>query len=287
MSKKIEKIEAKENKYETNTKEKIEAKEKNMKQTQKKKLTLKNDIIFKTFFSRKGNEIFLIDFLNALLGIEIHNIQIKEEANLEKLSQEEKGGRLDIQAELNNGIIVCIEMQVINNHNIESRSIFYSTKELSKETKRGTDYKDLKQIIMINILDYNILKFKEYVSKTKIVLEEHADYEVLKGLQWVFVELPKFRKSSPDMNKKVNQWLAVIDNSSEEMVKVAEQKNQVLRKARKEITYLTGDEEVQRLQELREKWEMDRVSEIGYERRKALAEGETIGMRKRKDRTEK
>ncbi len=287
MSKKIEKIEAKENKYETNTKEKIQAKEKNMKQTQNKKLTLKNDIIFKTFFSRKGNEIFLIDFLNALLGIEIHNIQIKEEANLEKLSQEEKGGRLDIQAELNNGIIVCIEMQVINNHNIESRSIFYSTKELSKETKRGTDYKDLKQIIMINILDYNILKFKEYVSKTKIVLEKHADYEVLKGLQWVFVELPKFRKSSPDMNKKVNQWLAVIDNSSEEMVKVAEQKNQVLRKARKEITYLTGDEEVQRLQELREKWEMDRVSEIGYERRKALAEGETIGMRKRKDRTEK
>lgn len=285
MSKKIEKIEAKENKYETNTKEKIQAKEKNMKQTQKKKLTLKNDIIFKTFFSRKGNEIFLIDFLNALLGIEIHNIQIKEEANLEKLSQEEKGGRLDIQAELNNGIIVCIEMQVINNHNIESRSIFYSTKELSKETKRGTDYKDLKQIIMINILDYNILKFKEYVSKTKIVLEKHADYEVLKGLQWVFVELPKFRKSSPDMNKKVNQWLAVIDNSSEEMVKVAEQKNQVLRKARKEITYLTGDEEVQRLQELREKWEMDRVSEIGYERRKALAEGETIGMRKRRDRT--
>ena len=286
MSKKIEKIEAKENKYETNTKEKIQAKEKNMKQTQNKKLTLKNDIIFKTFFSRKGNEIFLIDFLNALLGIEIHNIQIKEEANLEKLSQEEKGGRLDIQAELNNGIIVCIEMQVINNHNIESRSIFYSTKELSKETKRGTDYKDLKQIIMINILDYNILKFKEYVSKTKIVLEKHADYEVLKGLQWVFVELPKFRKSSPDMNKKVNQWLAVIDNSSEEMVKVAEQKNQVLRKARKEITYLTGDEEVQRLQELREKWEMDRVSEIGYERRKALAEGETIGIRKRRDRTE-
>ena len=138
---------------------------------------------------------------------------------------------------------------------------------------------------MINILDYNILKFKEYVSKTKIVLEKHADYEVLKGLQWVFVELPKFRKSSPDMNKKVNQWLAVIDNSSEEMIKVAEQKNQVLRKARKEITYLTGDEEVQRLQELREKWEMDRVSEIGYERRKALAEGETIGMRKRRDRT--
>ena len=41
-----------------------------------KKLNLKNDIIFKAFFSRKGNEEFLIDFLNSLLGIEIKSIEI-------------------------------------------------------------------------------------------------------------------------------------------------------------------------------------------------------------------
>ena len=29
----------------------------------RKKLNLKNDIVFKAFFSRKGNEEFLIDFL--------------------------------------------------------------------------------------------------------------------------------------------------------------------------------------------------------------------------------
>ena len=251
---------------------------KKSKKSQKKKLTLKNDIVFKTFFSRKGNEEFLIDFLNALLEIEIYKIHIKEEVNLEKLSQEEKGGRLDIQAELNDGIIACIEMQVINNHNIEARTTFYSTKELAKETKRGTDYNELKQIIMINILDYEMLKVKEYISKSKIVLEKHPDYEVLRGIQWIFIELPKFRKCNPDMNEKINQWLAVIDNSRKELVEVAVQKNEVLKKAREEITYLTGDEEVQRLQELREKWEMDRVSEIGYERRKALAEGESKGI---------
>ena len=33
----------------------------------KKRYNLKNDIIFQTFFTRKGNEEFLIDFLNALL----------------------------------------------------------------------------------------------------------------------------------------------------------------------------------------------------------------------------
>jgi len=59
-----------------------------------KRLNLKNDVIFKIFFSRKGNEEFLIDFLNALLKIEIKKIQIREEANLEKLGPEEKGRKI-------------------------------------------------------------------------------------------------------------------------------------------------------------------------------------------------
>ena len=61
---------------------------------QEKRLNLKNDVIFKTFFSRRGNEEFLIDFLNALLKIEIKKIQIREEANLEKLGVEEKGRKI-------------------------------------------------------------------------------------------------------------------------------------------------------------------------------------------------
>ena len=88
------------------------------------KLNLKNDIIFKTFFSRKGNEEFLIDFLKALLKIEIKSITIQEEVNLEKLATQEKGGRLDLQAELNNGVIVNIELQIKNKHNIEERTTF-------------------------------------------------------------------------------------------------------------------------------------------------------------------
>lgn len=51
------------------------------------RLNLKNDIIFKTFFSRKENEEFLIDFLNELLEIEIDKIEIKEEVNLEEQIQ--------------------------------------------------------------------------------------------------------------------------------------------------------------------------------------------------------
>lgn len=230
----------------------------------KKRYNLKNDIIFQTFFTRKGNEEFLIDFLNALLKKEIKTIKIREEVNLERLSMEEKGGRLDLQAKLEDGTIVSIEMQLRNEYNIEERTTLYSGKVISRETERGTDYQDINQVIMINILGYNFLEVDDYISETVIVLENHREYEVLTGLKWYFIELPKFREQNPDMDEKINQWLAFIDDYNEEVIEVAEEKNDKLKKARIEMNYLTGDAEVRRLAELREKWEMDRVSAINY-----------------------
>ena len=171
-----------------------------LKRTKEKTYNLKNDIIFQTFFARKGNEEFLIDFLNGLLK------------------------------------------------------------------------KDIKQVIMINILGYNFLDVEDYISETAIVLEKHREYEVLTGIKWYFIELPKFRKQNPDMNEKINQWLAFIDDYDREMVKVAEEKNEKLKKARIEMNYLTGEAETRRLAELREKWEMDRVSAINHATRKGKEE---------------
>ena len=234
---------------------------------------LKNDIIFTAFFARKGNEEFLIDFLQSILKIEIKKIKIREEVNLEKLSVGEKGGRLDIQAELNEGTIVNIEMQMKNLHNIENRTTLYGAKLLAREEARGKNYNDIKNVIMINILNYELTEFEEYVSETVVVLDKHREYEIIKGMKWYFIELPKFRKAHPNMDEKLNQWLAFIDDNDRGKIKMAEKKNKTLEKARKEITYLTGDEEIRRLAELREKWEMDWNSSMDYSKREGIKEG--------------
>lgn len=140
----------------------------------------------------------------------------------------------------------------------------YAGKVESRETKKGIKYEDISQIIMINILGFNMLDVEDYISETAIVLDKHRDYEVLTGIKWYFIELPKFRKAKPDMNEKINQWLAFIDDDNKEMIDMAENKNKTLKDARKEMNYLTGDAEVRRLAELREKWEMDRINAISY-----------------------
>ncbi len=243
---------------------------------------LKNDIIFKAFFSRKGNEEFLIDFLNALLGIEIVKIDIKEEVNLEQLSKDEKGGRLDLQAKLNDGIIANIELQMKDFHNMEIRTTLYASKLMSREVRRGTDYQNIEKIIMISILGYNMFtEFKdEYIHKTAIVLDKHRDYNVMDSIEWWFIELPKFRKINPDMSKKINQWIAFIDDEDKELIEMAEKNNKVLKKARKEITYLTGDDEVRRLAELREKWDIEFNASMQNAKKLGEKLGTEIGIKK-------
>lgn len=252
-------------------------------QTNEKILNLKNDIIFQAFFSRKGNEKYLIDFLNALLKMDIKSIEIREEVNLEKLSKEEKGGRLDLQARLGDGTIVSIEMQMRDEGNFKQRTTMYAGKVESRETKKGTKYEDISQIIMINILGFNMLDVEDYISKTAIVLDKHRDYEVLTGIKWYFIELPKFREAKPDMNEKINQWLAFIDDDNKEMIDMAENKNKTLKDARIEMNYLTGDAEVRRLAELREKWEMDRINAISHAtkvgKEQGLREGKKEGIK--------
>ena len=61
---------------------------------------------------------------------------------------------------------------------------------------------------------------------------------------------------------------------------MAEKKNKTLEKARKEMKYLTGDEEIRRLAELREKWEMDWNSSMDYSKKEGIKEGVTEGRKK-------
>lgn len=231
-------------------------------------LNLKNDIIFKAFFSRKGNEKYLKEFLEALLKIEIERIIIKEEVSLEKLFKIEKGGRLDLLARLNDGISVNIEMQVNKQSDYLQRTSMYASKLMSREVGNGLDFKEINQTILINILNFELFNTEEYISETVTVLDKHREYEVIKNPKWYFIELPKFRRIKPNINDKLNQWLLFIDDYDRGLIKMAEDKNETLKEARSVMTYLTGDEEVKRLAELREIWAIDRA----FDRKEAKRE---------------
>ena len=221
------------------------------KEKETRKLVMKDDIMFKAFFSRAGNEKFLKSFLNAILGEEIKIKKVIHDARLEQMAREEKYGILDLDVELENGKIINIEMQMKNNNNMEERTTFYAGKKISEQLEIGYNYKELKKVIIISILNYNFIDLPEYVTKTIRVADKHREYEINNNVEYYYIELKKFREQNPDMKEPINQWLAFIDMERGDLLEMAEKENKTIKEANEYYEVLTGDAELKRLAEIR------------------------------------
>ena len=221
------------------------------KEKETRKLVMKDDIMFKAFFSRAGNEKFLKSFLNAILGEEIKIKKVIHDARLEQMAREEKYGILDLDVELENGKIINIEMQMKNNNNMEERTTFYAGKKISEQLEIGYNYKELKKVIIISILNYNFINLPEYVTKTIRVADKHREYEINNNVEYYYIELKKFREQNPDMKEPINQWLAFIDMERGDLLEMAEKENKTIKEAKEYYEVLTGDAELKRLAEIR------------------------------------
>ena len=166
------------------------------------KLTMKDDIMFKAFFSR--NKKYLKSFLSAILGETIKIKRVMHDVRLEQLSKEMKYGILDLEVELEDGEIVNIEMQLKDNKNIEKRTTFYASKKIVEQLEPKEKFEELNKVIVIAILDYKLTNLPEYVTETVRVTRNHKEYELNNLVKYYYIELEKFRKAKPNMKEKVN-----------------------------------------------------------------------------------
>ena len=244
------------------------------------RLKMKNDIMFKAFFSRKENEEFLKDMLEAILGKRIKIKKVIHDARLEQLAKEQKYGILDLDVELEDGEIINVEMQLKNYYNIEERTTFYSSKKIVEQLGLGTEYEKMKKVIVIAILDYSFLDVPEYLTETVRVAEKHRDYEINNNVRYYYIELEKFRKQNPNMKEPLNQWLAFLDMERGELLEMAKKESKKIEKAVENYEVLTGDAEVKRLAEIRLMSELEERSALASANAIGREKGEKIGREK-------
>jgi predicted transposase/invertase (TIGR01784 family) len=241
-----------------------------------KKLPVTNDYIFKKIFSKKGNESILKDFLIAVLEIPIEKVAVQAEVALEKQLEQNKLGRLDILAILNDETIVNIEIQVLNPNNFIERTLYYWSGNYYNNLIAGEDYKKVKKTIAINILDYE--QFEEGSFHEIARLKRDYQNKILTDrLEIHFIQIPKFKKEERGIQTKMEQWMQFISQSNPKGVELAMKENKEIKKANDEYEYLTGEAEERRLAFLRDKAIRDEKSmrEAGKE------EGREEGERKK------
>ena len=238
-------------------------------------LKMKSDIMFKAFFTRKENEEFLKEFLEAVLGEKIKIKKVLHDVRLDQFAKNEKFGILDLGVELESGEFINIEIQLRDNHNIEKRTTFYASKKITEQLGAGEEFIKLRPIIIIAILDYSFIELPEYVTETVRVAEKHREYELNNDVKYYYIELSKFRKENPDMTQIINHWLSFIDMERGDLLEMASKKNEKVRKAIENYEVLTGDEEVKRLAELKQMAKFEEQSALHC----AREEGQKIGVK--------
>ena len=215
------------------------------------RLPLTDDYIFKRVFAYKGNESVLKDFLEALLKIEIRGIKI---TNPEIIPYEkgEKRGLLDIKAEINDGTMIDVELQMKNEKNTEERATEYMGKMISEQLQVGDSYQKLKKSIVIFITNYNFLNRNSYHSVgrmkfVKTLKDEYVDMgfkiedEIAsKYIEVHYIELPKFKKRELSKFTKLDQWMCIFTQNKEGIM-LAEKENKEIKKAINTLDFLSKD----------------------------------------------
>ena len=131
-------------------------------------------------------------------------------------------------------------------------TLFYWSGLYYNVLQKGEDYKEIKKVIAINILDYNEFEEGPYHEIAK--LRREYLYKILTDkIEIHFIQIPKFKKQRKDMKTKLDMWMDFISQIDEKEVKNAMRKNKEIKKAQEEYEYLTGDEEERRIAFLREK----------------------------------
>jgi predicted transposase/invertase (TIGR01784 family) len=246
------------------------------------RLKVKNDFIFQKIFGQNEHQEILISFLNAVLALEaeqkLTDIEIMENTRLKKDSIDDKLGVLDIRARTLAGVQFNIEIQLINQYNMDQRTLFYWSKLFSEQLKEGQPFQSLKKTITINILDFSYIHVEQYHSVFHLWEDFQKDCKLTNVLEIHFLELPKFRKARPDLSKPLDRWLIFIEDSPEEVREMAMNNDPAIAKAEELLERLGSLDEVKRYYEAREMAIHDEVTRVMG----AKAEGEADGIIKGK-----
>lgn len=231
-----------------------------------RRLKVKNDFIFQRIFGRKENKDILISFLNAIMELDggnaLEDIDIMENTKLDKDRIEDKQGIVDVLAKTVSGIQITIEIQLINQYNMDKRTLFYWAKLFSDQLEEGRPFNDLKKTITINILDFDYIGLSEYHTVFHLWEDRNKDYKLTDVLEIHFVELSKFKKVQPDFKKPIDRWLLFLEDSPKEVLDMAIKEEPAIEKAEKVLEYLGTNEEMIRFYELREKQIHDEITRI-------------------------
>ncbi len=182
--------------------------------TTKKYINPYTDFGFKKLFGEEVNKDLLIDFLNQLLPKKhlIDNLTFKNVENQNDLPTDRKA-IFDIHCETANGEKFIVEMQKAKIQYFKDRALFYTTFPIKEQAEKGDWNFRLTPIYFIAILDFFYDEEEEKAKIRRNVQLKDQDCEVFyEKLNYVFLQMPAFKKTKEELKTKYDKWLYFLKN---------------------------------------------------------------------------
>lgn len=177
------------------------------------------DFGFKKLFGEEPNKELLLDFLNALLAkregriVEINYLQNE---HLDSTVDDRKAV-FDLYCQNEKGQKFIVELQKAKQRFFKDRTLYYTTFPIREQSVKSDRNYELKAIYMVAILDFTFDDTEKYPDKYRydVQLIERETREVFYDkLTYIYLEMPKFRKSLNELETRFDKWLYAIRNLS-------------------------------------------------------------------------
>jgi predicted transposase/invertase (TIGR01784 family) len=240
----------------------------------------KNDVAFKKVFADSKHKHILIHFLNSVLDLaspikEITIVKSDQVPVIEIL----KETSLDLKAVDEKGREFVIEMQVEDQKDFQNRSLYYAAKSYAHQLKKAEYYKELKPVIFLGILNFNLFDGDEFLTNHYIINQQTGNRDI-KDMELNFIELPKFTKTEKECETLADKWIYFIKNAEDLRVIPENVKVEEIKLAYETVEQFGWTEEELSLYEARSRFVASQLDALETATFKGLKLGEKIGIKK-------
>ena len=189
-----------------------------------KYLDPKNDVVFKKIFGQHPN--ILMSFLNSMLPLaEGHEIVELEYLSPEMIPETflEKFTSVDVRCRDSRGRQFLVEMQMNWTTAFKQRVLFNASKAYVTQAEKGFEYSHLKPVYALNLINQNYLSESPDYYHHYAVVHLQDNHEKLDGLEFVFVELPKFKSKNITEKRLQVLWLRFLTEINEQAERISDE----------------------------------------------------------------
>lgn len=166
---------------------------------------LLDDDVFKLVFGRESTKDVMIEFLNQVIpDRKIVDLEFIDK-EMHPVERDAKGVVYDMFCKTDSGARIIVEVQRRKQPFYPERAIYYSTFQIQRQVEAGADTYDFLPVYVINILNFKMDGNKDQADVKSVyrLYEETTQRLLTDRVTFIFIELPKFKKSIDELDGNV------------------------------------------------------------------------------------